>query len=102
MLCLLINLEEKIVLTDSLSGTRVEIKPYLRTKSGTPELQFAFDAPPHVAIAREKIRDGEVSNILQNTRYLGGSLPVRDASSRGASVAEGLDNPANEAKSSVK
>jgi len=53
-LCLLINLEEKIILTDSQAGTRVEIKPYLRTKSGTPELQFAFDAPSCVKITRER------------------------------------------------
>jgi hypothetical protein len=57
-LCLLIKLDEKIVLTDSLTGTRVTIKPYLRAKGGTPELQFAFDAPAKIKITREKFRDG--------------------------------------------
>jgi hypothetical protein len=57
-LCLQINLNERIVLTDSQTGTRVTITPYLRTKSGTPELQFALDAPPRMKIERQKIRDG--------------------------------------------
>jgi hypothetical protein len=58
MLCLLIKLDEKIILTDSQTGTRVTITPYLRTKSGTPELQFALDAPKNIRIERQKIRNG--------------------------------------------
>jgi hypothetical protein len=53
-LCLLIKLDERIVLTDSQNGSQVVITPYLRTKSGVPELQFAFDAPSHIYIQRQR------------------------------------------------
>ena len=55
MLCLLIRMDEKIVLTDTQTGVRIAFTPYLRTKGGTPELQFAIDAPARIQIAREKI-----------------------------------------------
>ena len=61
-LCLLIKLDEKIILTDSQTGTRVIITPYLRTKSGVPELQFALDAPAQIKITREKFRDEGQNN----------------------------------------